>query len=132
MKSQLIIWFHIGVCALITQSCPTVSDPSRLLCPWNSPGKNTQVGSHSLLQSIFPTQGLNPSFPHCRQILYHLRHQGSFLPRGRICIQKRISAHDADHESLCIFFLLTVFKENIYLPLWKLPWWLRRLSVCLQ
>ena len=31
-----------------------------LLCPWNSPGKNTGVGSHSLLQGIFPTQGLNP------------------------------------------------------------------------
>ena len=34
--------------------------PSRLLCPWNSPGKNTEVGSHSLLQGIFPTQGANP------------------------------------------------------------------------
>ena len=33
--------------------------PTRLLCPWNSPGKNTGAGSHSLLQGIFPTQGLN-------------------------------------------------------------------------
>ena len=46
------------------------------LCPWNSPGKNTGVGSHSLLQMIFPTQGLNLGLPHCRQILYHLNHQG--------------------------------------------------------
>ena len=50
--------------------------PTRLLCPWNSPGKNTGVGSHSLLQRIFPTQGLNPVLPHCRQTL-HLSHQGS-------------------------------------------------------
>ena len=41
------------------------------------PGKNTRVNSHSLLQGIFPTQELNPSLLHCRQILYHLRHQWS-------------------------------------------------------
>ena len=48
--------------------------PSRLLCPWNSPGKNTGVGCHSLLQRIFPTKGSNPGL-HCRQILYHLSHR---------------------------------------------------------
>ena len=47
----------------------------RLLCPWNSPGKNTGVGSHSLLQGIFPTQRQNPGLLHQRQILYHLSHQ---------------------------------------------------------
>ena len=41
------------------------------------PGKNTGVGSHSLLQGIFPTQGSNLGLLHCRQILYHLSHQGS-------------------------------------------------------
>ena len=51
--------------------------PSRLLCPWNSPGKNTEVGSHSLLQGIFLTQGLNPSLSHCRLTLYCLSYQGS-------------------------------------------------------
>jgi len=35
------------------------------------------VGSLSLLQGIFPTQGSNPGLPHCRQILYQLSHQGS-------------------------------------------------------
>ena len=49
----------------------------RLLCPRNSPGKNTRVGSHSLLQGIFQTQGLNSGPLHCRQFLYHLSHQGS-------------------------------------------------------
>ena len=41
--------------------------PARLLCPWDSPGKNTGVGCHALLQGIFPTQGLNP-------LLLHLLH----------------------------------------------------------
>ena len=48
---------------------------ARLLCPWNSPGKNTRVGCHSLLQEIFLTQGLNLGLLHDRQILYHLSHQ---------------------------------------------------------
>ena len=47
--------------------------------PWNSPGKNTGVGSLSLLQGIFPTQGSNPGLPHCRRTLYWLKHQGNLL-----------------------------------------------------
>ena len=39
---------------------PQGLQPARLLCPWNFLGKNTVVGSHSLLQGIFPTQGSNP------------------------------------------------------------------------
>ena len=61
-------------------SCSAVSDslrphglqPARLLSPWNSPGKDTTVGCHGLLQGIFPNQGLNPDLPHYRQILYQL------------------------------------------------------------
>ena len=48
----------------------------KIICPWNSPGKNTGAGSHSLLQEIFLTQGSNPGLLHCRQILYRLSHQG--------------------------------------------------------
>ena len=44
--------------------------------PWNSPGQNTGVDSLSLLQGIFPPQGLNPGLPHCWQILYQLSHKG--------------------------------------------------------
>ena len=40
--------------------------PHRLHSPWNSPGQNTGVGSLSLLQGIFPTQGSNPGLPHCK------------------------------------------------------------------
>ena len=50
---------------------------ARLLCPWNSPGENTGVGCSSLLQGMFPTQGMNLSLLLCRQILYHLSHQES-------------------------------------------------------
>ena len=57
--------------------------PGRL-CSWNSPGKNTGVGSHSLLQGIFPIQGSNPGLLHYRQILYSLSHQGSLSLLGRI------------------------------------------------
>ena len=48
-----------------------------LYSPWNSPGQNTGVGSLSLLQGIFSTQGSNPGLPHCRWILYRLSHKGS-------------------------------------------------------
>ena len=58
----------------LAQSCPTLCypveySPRRLLCPWDFPGQNTGVGYHFLLQGIFPTQGLNPGLPHCRQML---------------------------------------------------------------
>ena len=45
--------------------------------PMGSSSKNPGVGCHFLLQEIFPTQGLNPGLPHCRQMLYRLSHQGS-------------------------------------------------------
>ena len=48
-----------------------------LYSPWNSPGQNTGVGSLSLLQGIFPTQGLNPGLLGCRWILYQLSHKES-------------------------------------------------------
>ena len=63
-----------------SESCSVVSNslpPHGLYSSWNSPGQNTRVGSLSLLQGIFPTQGSNPGLLHCRQILYQLSHQGS-------------------------------------------------------
>ena len=62
--------------AKLPQLCLTLQlhglQPTRLLCPWDSPGKNTGVGCHALLWGIFLTQGLNLHllwFLHCRQIL---------------------------------------------------------------
>ena len=63
-----------------SERCLVVSDSlwsCGLYNPWNSPGQNTGMGSLSLLQGIFLTQGLNPGLLYCRQILYHLSHQGS-------------------------------------------------------
>ena len=54
--------FQRKVKVKVTQSCPTLY---------------TGMGSLSLLQGIFPTQGSNPGLPHCRQILYQLSHKGS-------------------------------------------------------
>ena len=48
----------------------------------DSPGKNTGVGCHALLQELFPTQGSNPGLPHCMWILYQLSHKGSPEPQG--------------------------------------------------
>ena len=65
-----------------------VSDSLRhhgLYSSWNSPGKNTGMGSLSLLQEIISTQGLNPGLLHCRQILYQLSHKGS-KPVTKGCI----------------------------------------------
>ena len=75
----------VNLCTYVCVSCSVLSDSlrphglqlTRLLCPWNSPGKNTGVGCRSLLRGIFPTQGSNPGLPHCRQILYCLSHHGS-------------------------------------------------------
>ena len=47
---------------------PHEREPTRLLCPWDSPGKNTGVGCHALLQGTFPTQGSNPGLLHGRRI----------------------------------------------------------------
>ena len=53
---------------------------TRLLRPWDSPGKNTEVACDFLLQWIFPIQGSNPGLPHCGQTLKPLSHQGSPSP----------------------------------------------------
>ena len=67
---------------LVTQSYRTLCDPMDCSPPGSSihgdsPGQKTGMGCHALLQGIFPTQGLDPGLPHCRQILYWLGHQES-------------------------------------------------------
>ena len=71
----------------VAQLCLILCDPldcnllARLLCPWDSPGKNTGVGSHSLFQGIFPTHGSNLGLLNCRQTVYCLSHQQALLRR---------------------------------------------------
>ena len=58
--------------SVVSNSLP----PHGLYSQWNSPGQNTGVGSLSLLQGMFPIQGLNPGLPHCERTLYQLSHKG--------------------------------------------------------
>ena len=61
-------WYIIKVKVKDAQSCPTLCNPMDYT--GNSPSQNTGVGSLSLLQGIFPTQGSNPGLLHYRRILY--------------------------------------------------------------
>ena len=68
----------------VTQSCLILCNPIDCSLPGSSvledsPGENTGVDCHFLLQGIFPTQGSNPGLPHCRQMLYRLSHQGIMM-----------------------------------------------------
>ena len=78
--SPFLVKHDLSCLCLVTQShlwlfATLCSSPWN--CPWNSPGKDSGVGSHSLLQGILPTQELNPGLLHGRQILNHLSYQGS-------------------------------------------------------
>ena len=77
----------------VSESRSVVSDslrPHGLYSPWDSPGQNTGVGSLSLFQGIFPTQGSNPGLPHCGQILYHLSLQGNFIGEVKLSYKDAI------------------------------------------
>ena len=112
----------------VIRSCLTLP-PHGLYSPWNSPGQNPGVGSLSLLQGIFPTQGSNPGLPHGRWILYQLSHQGnarilewvaypissrSSRPRNRTrvscCCVNREEVHL--HFLRVFFFFPECFKES--------------------
>ena len=88
MKADTIFWEpHVKCCFLVARRVRLFAIPQtivlRLLCPWTSPGKNTGLGSHSLLKGIFLTQGLNSCLLHCRQILYYLSHQGNPIKKEK-------------------------------------------------
>ena len=85
-----------SVLCLVAQSYLTLYDPMDCSPPGSSvhgdsPGKNTRVGCHALLQGIFPTQGSNPDLPHCKQVLYQLSYQGS--PRDILYLHKFLYTH---------------------------------------
>ena len=88
--------------------------PTRLLCPWTSPGQDTGVGCHSLLQKI-STQGLNPGLPHCRQILYHLTHQGRLKMSEKLdqndCISRYLALRETFHSFFCLLACLNGYKD---------------------
>ena len=78
----------MGLCNYESECCSVVSNslrPHGLYSPWNSPGQNTGVGSISLLQGIFPTQGSNPHLLNYRQTLYQLSHKGKKREVSQSC-----------------------------------------------
>ena len=106
----------------VTQSCPTFCNPMDY-SPWNSPGKNTEVGSLPLLRGIFPTQELNPGLPHCGWILYQLSHQGN--PEGKkipnsslleLCIWRK------GHTQFQISLALLSYLVGCWRRLLRVPW----------
>ena len=93
-------------------------------CVWNSPGQSTGVGSLSLFQGVFPTQGSNPGLPHCRWILYQLSHKGS--PRILEWVVYPFSKGFSQPRNWtgisCIvgrFFTNWAIREALYYPFFK-------------
>ena len=64
-------------CSVVSDCDPTDCSPPGSSVYGDSPGKNTEVGCHALLQGIIPIQGSNPGLLHCRQILNQMSHQRS-------------------------------------------------------
>ena len=109
---------------------------TRLPCPWNSPGKNTGVGCHALLQGIFPTQESNPwllRLGYCRQILYHwaAREAQVSLGKYKVCtprmkpvllqsmpsgihLNARSSSNDVSPPTFCAFTLLILPNCSLF------------------
>ena len=133
-KSVLYIWVsnESGSCSVMSNSLW----PHGLYSSWNSPGQNTGVGSLSLLQGSFPTQGSNPGLLHWGWILYQLSHKGSSRilewvayplssgsswPRnwtGVSCIADGFFTNWAMREAHCYpanRFISTIFVASIYI-----------------
>ena len=111
-------------------SCSVMSDSlqshwlllTRLLCLWDSPGKNTGVGCHFLLQRIFPTQGSNPCLLHCRWILYHWttgEAPGYNKETSKFYFQFSsendfFNLRRKKYNEKLLFLLLSLYNENLY------------------
>ena len=88
--------------------------PTRLLCPWNSPGKNTEMGCHFLLQRIFPTQGSNP------YLLFLLHWQVGFCrqshlesPKMYVCVKMKVNV---SHQCLTLVAPWTIQSMEFSRP----------------
>ena len=100
--------------------------PTRLISLWDSPGKNTGVGRHFLLQRIFLTQESNPGLLHCRQILYRLSYEGS--PMSTI-LQYKIKIKDKKLQSPLVKVGLSLIAfMSLYRFLGHTPAWARTSS----
>ena len=98
------LWFH-GL------------QPVLLLCPWNSPGKSTEVGCHFLFQGIILTRRSNPGLPHYRQILYQLNHCS--VQFSHSVVSNSLRPHELQHaRPPCPSPTARVYPNP-----WPLSWW---------
>ena len=112
----MLIFSMYALLCLVAQSCPTLCNPMDcsplgFSVHGDSPGKNTGVGCHALLQGIFKTQELNPGL-HCRRILYQLSYLGSpfnmyIIPQFESLLKKTIELEELDK-------LLSKIKKCMY------------------
>ena len=106
-----------SLCAVL--SCSVVSDslqphglePARLLCPWEySPGKNTRVGCHALLQGILLTHGSNLGLLHYRQILYLWATREAHIGFNLLKFKSTILPSEKDISAQVLFFFPYIFQ----------------------
>ena len=135
-KVCLCICVCMKMKVLVTQLFPTLCNTMDCSPPGSSIHRSFQatvlgVGCHFLLQGIFPTQGSNPGLLHCRQILYHLSHQGSpyVWASQMVLVVKNPLANVGDagdmgsipgwgrYKDMCVCVCVCVCM--------RLPWWLR-------
>ena len=123
---------YVNVCSMHAQSCLTLEHygllPAMLLCPWDSPGKNTGVRCHLLLQGIFPTQGSTMGLLHCRQILHCLSHQG-LVTHYYEAIKHYVRNYNVRNYKLFMGFPVCSVVKNppvnvrdMGFPAWEIPW----------
>ena len=93
LKKNVCVYLVAQLCSIFYD--PKDSSPPGSSVHGDSPGKNTGVGCHALLQGFFPTQGSNPGLPHYRWILPHMSHRGS--PKKNIYEKKKKNIY----EPLC-------------------------------
>ena len=116
----MMLWSCIGVKELESERCSVVSNslwPYGLYSPWNSPGQNTEVGSLSLVQGIFSTQGSNPG----------LRIAGGFFTNWAIRetpkeLEEILRETYMNIENASWIFRCKILNANVKIVLrWKIP-----------
>ena len=117
----------LHVCSLLSRSVTSDSvwprglQPTRLVCPWDSPGKNTGVGCHALLQGIFPTR--NQAHVSCVSCV------GSWVP-SPVPLGKP-SVYCTSPKSLETSCFFSFPFSCVIQPLWPLPYFIITVSHCL-
>ena len=108
---------------LESESCSVMSDslqPHGLYSPWNSSGQNTGLGSLSLLQGIFPTQGSKQGLLHCRRIHYQLSYPYCFS--NHPILDNFLKIPSESFRYACGSLLEKAMAPHSSTLAWKIPW----------